>query len=183
MLRRYNLTIKDIYSKELVTKIANTDTNIYPMFGNPSTSTQFTIIVQSHKEFEKIFGNVLSTQTHSHSPNYAYIHTHTQEGPKKICVNEAVMRTTSSVEAYNCQFNKVITNKTNMFNFIHDLRLQEFLKFEEMNELLLSGNKSARKRRNENVESAHTHTHSLTHTHTHMHTSHGTKLGTRQSYR
>lgn len=68
-------------------------------------------------------------------------------------MNEAKMRTTSSVEAYNCQLNKVIKNRSHLFEFIHDLRFQEFLKFEAMRELILSGSKTAKKRRNEYVVS------------------------------
>lgn len=76
-----------------------------------------------------------------------------QEGPHKICVNSAKMRTTSSVEAYNCQLNKVIVNKGNLFNFIHDLRGEEFLKREEMREFILSGSGTATKRRTQYVVS------------------------------
>lgn len=61
------------------------------------------------------------------------------------------MRTTSSIEAYNCQLNKVIVNKGNLFNFIHDLRGEEFIKREEMENFILSGSGTAKKRRVEYV--------------------------------
>lgn len=63
------------------------------------------------------------------------------------------MRTTSSVEAYNCQLNKVIVNRGNLFNFIHDLRAEEFLKREEMRDFILSGSATAKKRRIEYIVS------------------------------
>lgn len=57
------------------------------------------------------------------------------------------MRTTSSVEAYNCVLNKYIVNKGNFFNFIHDLRSEEYLKREEMSALIFSGAATENKRR------------------------------------
>lgn len=57
------------------------------------------------------------------------------------------MRTTSSIEAYNCVLNKSIVNKGNFFNFIHDLRSEEFLKREEMAALIFSGAATENKRR------------------------------------
>lgn len=76
-----------------------------------------------------------------------------QETPSKICVNGAKMRTTSSIEAYNCQLNKVITNHSNFFTFIHDLRGEEYLKSEEMEQFILSGSATAKKRRAEYIVS------------------------------
>lgn len=64
------------------------------------------------------------------------------------------MRTTSSVEAYNCQLNKVITNHANFFTFIHDLRGEEYLKSGEMEQFILSGSATAKKRRVEYIVSA-----------------------------
>lgn len=63
------------------------------------------------------------------------------------------MRTTSSIEAYNCQLNKIIVNKGNFFNFIHDLRCEEFMKREEMRHFIESGSATAKKRRIEYIVS------------------------------
>lgn len=68
-----------------------------------------------------------------------------QEGPTKICVNKAKMRTTSSIEAYNCALNKRITSKVTLFTFIHDIRNEEFNKYEELHEFILSGSGTAKK--------------------------------------
>lgn len=63
------------------------------------------------------------------------------------------MRTTSSVEAYNCQLNRRIVNNGGLFHFVHDLRGEEFMQREEMREFILSGTATAPKRRAEYVVS------------------------------
>lgn len=63
------------------------------------------------------------------------------------------MRTTSSVEAYNCVLNKNIVNGGNFFNFVHDLRAEEFIKREEMAAFIMSGSGTANKRREQYVVS------------------------------
>lgn len=57
------------------------------------------------------------------------------------------MRTTSSVEAYNRVLNKYFTHKGGFFLFAHDLRAEEFLKSEEMKDLIYSGGATENKRR------------------------------------
>lgn len=59
------------------------------------------------------------------------------------------MRTTSSLEAYNGVLNKTIVNKGHFFNFIHDLRAEEFIKREELEAYMISGAKTAKRRRKE----------------------------------
>lgn len=64
------------------------------------------------------------------------------------------MRTTSSLEAYNCQLNKVVANHArSLFTFVHDLRGEEFLKSEEMEQFIMSGSATAKKRRVEYIVS------------------------------
>lgn len=57
------------------------------------------------------------------------------------------MRTTCSVEAYNRVLNDNIVNNGNLFTFVHDIRNEEQLKRDEMEELLESGSATAKKRR------------------------------------
>lgn len=66
-----------------------------------------------------------------------------------ICVNAAKMRTTSSVEAYNGVLNKTLQTHGHFFNFVHDMRAEDFFKRDELIELIKSGNKTAKKRRAE----------------------------------
>lgn len=59
------------------------------------------------------------------------------------------MRTTSSLEAYNGVLNKTIVNRGHFFNFIHDMRAEEFLKRAELNDIIMSGAGTAKRRRAE----------------------------------
>lgn len=57
------------------------------------------------------------------------------------------MRTTSSVEANNMLLNDNVINHGNFFTFLHDLRLEDFLHWQNFKRCLESGGKPRAVRR------------------------------------
>lgn len=57
------------------------------------------------------------------------------------------MRTTSTLEAYNSVLANNVANKGHFFKFIHDIRSEELLKCQELEQLFESGGKTAKKRK------------------------------------
>lgn len=70
-----------------------------------------------------------------------------QEGPAKICVNDATMRTTSTLEAYNKVLADNVVHRGHFFKFVHGIRSEELLKAREVEQLFESGGKTAKKRK------------------------------------
>lgn len=69
-----------------------------------------------------------------------------QEGPENISVYGQSMRTTSSLEANNGTLNDNVVNHGNLFTFIHDLRLEEFLQWQKFKRHFESGGQAAEPR-------------------------------------
>lgn len=57
------------------------------------------------------------------------------------------MRTTSTLEAYNCVLGDNVTNRGQFFKFAHDLRAEELLKSRELEQLFESGGATQKQRK------------------------------------
>lgn len=69
-----------------------------------------------------------------------------QENPEKISVFGRSMRTTSSLEAYNCRLNDIIVTHKHFFTIIRELRKEEFIKSKEFERFVISGGQQEEKR-------------------------------------
>lgn len=57
------------------------------------------------------------------------------------------MRTTSTLEAYNCVLGDNVTNNGHFFKFAHDLRAEELLKSRELEQFFESGGATEKQRK------------------------------------
>lgn len=76
-----------------------------------------------------------------------------QEKPENISVFGATMRTTSTLEAYNSVLAANVIHRGDFFQFVHDIRSEEFFKSGQAKDLIDSGGATAKKRKPEWVVS------------------------------